>query len=104
MPRRKQVKVNRDMTVLQLSEILGVEVPVVIKELFGYGILRTVSMIVQVDIARRVAISLGYEIIGDDEDDNGETLDDLPKNDPPPKDPPDSHRFSHKPRRRPHRP
>lgn len=102
MPRRKQVKLNSDMTVCELAELLGVEVPVIIKELFGRGVMRTVSMIVELGLARGVAISLGHEIIGEDDEDTGGTLEDLPSGGPPPKAPSGGHR-NHRPppRRRP---
>ncbi len=102
MPRRKQVKLNGDMTVHELADLLGVEVPVIIKELFLKGAMRTVSMNVDLDLARGVAISLGHEIIGDDDEDTGGTLGDLPSDGPPPKAPPGGHRkHRHPPRKRP---
>lgn len=102
MPRQKQVKLNRDLTVCELAELLGVEVPVLIKELFGRGVMRTVSMIVELELASGVAIALGHEIIGDDDEDTGGTLEALPSGGPPPKAPSGGHR-NHRlpPRRRP---
>lgn len=65
---KKRVRIDRNLEVLELADLLGVTATEVIKKLFyDKEIMRTVHQIVEVHIARELALAMGYELI-DDED------------------------------------
>ena len=60
---KKRVSINQDLTVRELAKVLAVRETVVIKHLFyNMELMRTVSEIVELGIARQVAEELGFEV------------------------------------------
>ncbi len=61
----KTVRINGPLTVRELASVLGLDVPLVVKLLFERNVMRTVETIVEVDIARELALDLGFELLNE---------------------------------------
>lgn len=66
MPPRKKVTIVNPLTAKELSDLLGVSVTLVVKSLFEKGFMRTVHQIVEVDIARKLALDMGFRLGGNE--------------------------------------
>lgn len=53
------------LTVRELALALGLEVSLVVRLLFERRVMRTVDTIVELEIARNLALDLGYELTDD---------------------------------------
>lgn len=62
MPLKKTVSIVKEMTAIELAEILGLSVVEVIKGLFKRNIMRTATQIVELPLARQLAKDLGYRL------------------------------------------
>lgn len=63
----KRVRIDQHLTVRELASALGISVSRTVRLLFERNVFRTVETIVEKDIARELALDLGYELIDDDE-------------------------------------
>ncbi len=61
--RPKRVRIDKKLTVKELSETLHITDVAVIKHLFMKGLMRTVHQIVELEDARQLAVDMGYELI-----------------------------------------
>ena len=62
--RSKRVRIDCHLTLTELAARLGTSETTVIRHLMSvHGVLRTVNQIVELDLARKTAIGMGYEII-----------------------------------------
>jgi transcriptional regulator with XRE-family HTH domain len=61
----KKVRINMPLTVRELALALGLEVSLVVRLLFERRVMRTVDTIVELEIARNLALDLGYELTDD---------------------------------------
>lgn len=59
----RRVRIDGALTVRDLAQVLGMRDVELIKALFDKKIMRTVGQIVEVDLARQLAVDLGFELI-----------------------------------------
>lgn len=63
--RKKRVRISENLTVKELSDILGLAPIIVVKALYEKEVMRTYNQIVERSIARKLAVDLGYELDND---------------------------------------
>lgn len=62
----KVLVLNNSLTIGDLASRMNVEVPEIIKRLFMKGVMRTVNQMVELELARELAIEMEYEVLNEE--------------------------------------